>query len=185
MAEKKAKRFRRKSGVLFRVPLGDDKYGYGQIVTGACDIFFDYVDDGNNTDVHIVLNSRVLFRISVQIGPLHDGVWEVLGVYPIREEHTEELDSFRYDLMKEKYYIIKEDMKEVVATVEHIRDLGLECMASWGYHLVEDRLRDHFAGRRNYWVDADLNQHNPDFPDIETFYRQQGYDYVWKGDSEE
>ena len=184
MAEKKAKRFCRKPGVLFRIPLGDE-YGYGQIVTGAFDIFFDYVDDGKNTDIGSVLKSNVLFRIAVQIGPLHDGVWEVLGVYPVDKKKSMRKDSFKYDIMKEKYFIIKEDMTEIPSTPEEIRELGLECFASWGYKSVEDRLRDHFAGRKNYSVESFLNKQNPDFPDIETFYRQQGYDYVWKGDSEE
>ena len=171
--------------MVFRIPLGGNKFTYGQIIDEVGYGFLDFLDDGENTDIQQVLSSKMLYRLLVDYGVLNDGIWEVLGIYPVKAENAERRDKFNYDYMKERYVIVKENMVEVPSTPEEIRKLGLECFASWGHKSVEDRLRDHFAGRKCYWVEESLNEHNPDFPDIETFYRQQGYDYVWKGDSEE
>ena len=184
-SDKKRKYFRRKVGMVFRVPLGEDLYGYGQIANETEEIFFDYVDNAKNVNIGNLLNHKVIFKIVVQNGPLHDGIWEVLGLYPVVEQNATRKDRFNYDFMKERYVIVKEDMTEVPSTPEEIRKLGLECFAAWHYTNVEDRLRDHFAGRKNYWIESFLNSHNPDFPDIETFYRNQGYNYVWEGDNNE
>jgi len=178
------KSFRRKIGMVFRVPLGNDKFAYGQMVTLGLYAFFDYQDNGQSTNIGDVLNAKMLFKIIVQIGPLHDGIWSVIGTEPVKEELLIRKNSFKYDRDTKQYVMYEADMKEIPTTEEEIRKQGLEYFAAWGYRLVEDRLRDHFAGRMNYWVERDLHKDDPTFPNIETFYKQQGYDYVWKGNPE-
>ena len=188
--KKKRKYFREKLGMVFRIPLGDTFYGYGQITNETEYAFFDYTDNAKNTKIDDVINSKMIFKIVVQIGPLHDDIWEVLGIYPVDEKNAQRKDRFKYDDFKDQYFVIPvnwniDNKFEIPSTAEEIRKLGLECFASWGYKLVEDRLRDHFADRKCYWVEADLNEHDPNFPDVETFYREQGYDYVWEGDPDD
>lgn len=174
MSEKKI-RIRRNPGQVFKVPLGEGKYGYGQTTSYNC-AFFDYQDHGEITDLKDLLKHTVIFRVGVAHYAITDGIWPVLGVLPVDPALEKEEDPFTYNTLKQTYLIWNTGTDRVPATPEEI--YNLECFASWGPEHVERRLRDHFAGRPNYTVENFRNQHNPDFErDIEKFYAQYGYEF--------
>ena len=81
------------------------------------------------------------------------GIWQVIGHVPLTE-----------DLKEEPWFFKKDDISGVLtfyrnSTGEEIpatrRDCeSLECAAVWEVEHVVERLQDHFAGRRNAWVDS-------------------------------
>ena len=105
--KKKRKYFRQKLGMIFRISLDNGQYAYGQVIDEVGYGFFDFLDDGENTDIQQVLSSKMLYRLLVDYGVLNDGIWEVLGIYPVKAESAERRDKFNYDYMKERYVIVK------------------------------------------------------------------------------
>lgn len=176
------KGIRKKIGQVYRIPLEEGVYGYGQVVTDVEHAFFDYKDNGHDTDIEKVLAASVLFKLTVDSYVVNKGYWEILGVYPVNPEYQQYIPCFSYNFNNSNCYEIWHKGKgRVPATWEEIKDL--ECLSSWGHEHVEQRLRDHFAGRPNFDVEYFRNKHNPDFErDIVKFYKQYGYDFKLPGE---
>lgn len=172
----KKKRFRERIGMVFRVPLRENnQYAYGQVATEVDNIFFDHVDtEGQWTPVEQILQKPVIFYVTVDQYVLKQELWEVLGVWPVDPQNTVFPDPFVWDDIAKKYFIMKSGVGDIPATIEDIQDR--ELLSSWGEWHVEDRLRDHFAGRPNYFVEEAKNRLNTNFPDMITFYKQYGVD---------
>lgn len=169
------KKIRRKAGQVFQVPLGDGTYGYGQTTSYNC-VFFNCRDKGEIKELKDIVKQPVIFRVGVDHYAITDGIWPVLGVLPVAHYLEEEEDPYTYDSIKGRYVIWKTGTLQVPATPEEI--YNLECFSSWGPEHVEQRLKDHFAGRPNYDVENFRNRHNPNFErDIVKFYAQYGYDF--------
>jgi hypothetical protein len=158
----KKKRFRKKDGMLFQVPIG-----YA---------FFNYRDQGK-ADVDTILKAPLLFRLSVDAYVLKDGLWPVLGVYKVRDEIKEKKEGFMID-HKDRVMRWKADGEKIPITLEEAREEKLEELSSWGHGSVEQRLRDHFAERLNHDVEEMYSSDSENFPDIKTFYAMQGYDFT-------
>jgi hypothetical protein len=175
------KGIRKKIGQLYKIPLGDLIFSYGQVVTSVDHVFFDYLDQGNATDYDKILSSPVIFRCTVDRYVLAKGYWEILGVFPVNPTYQKYEELFSYNSFTKTYQIFKDGKGFVPATWEEIQDM--EPFASWQHKAVEQRLKDHFAGRPCYFIEKDRNEHSHDFPDIFTFYKRYGYDF--KLDEEE
>ena len=172
MTEKK-KRIREKPGQVFRVPLGKGLFGYGQLVD-PYSVFFDYKDNGTNTDPAFVIQQPVIFTVSVGSYAIKDQLWEVLSVLPVNPEFVQQRRLFTYTPDTKAYLIWESGTRQIVATPEDIKDL--ECFASWSHRSAEQRLLDYFEGRPNYSYEFHHNQHNPNFPKTrKEFYAQYGY----------
>jgi hypothetical protein len=177
----KPKKVREKIGDIFQINLGDGTFAYGQVVSKVEYAFFNFVNDGSIPNFLEIINSNALFRISVDRYVIRDGVWKILGKALIRDELLQKQNLFSFDRHTNEYTIWSPEGRRL-ANPDEIQDL--ECFASWGHKSVEQRLRDHFAGRPNYDVELERQSHKTDFPDIITFYKQYGYDFSF-GDDEE
>jgi hypothetical protein len=172
----KKKRIREEVGQVFQVPLGNNLYGYGQVAPTAEYAFFDYFNNGQIENLEDIINRPVLFRLTVDSYVIKEGLWPIIGILPVKKELKINNTPFTYDSDKNSYLIWKNGLEQILATPEEI--YNLECFASWEDKHVEQRLRDHFAGRPNFDVEYFRNQHNPNFErDIEKFYQQYGYDF--------
>ena len=169
------KGIRKKVGQVLRIPLEEGVYGYGQVATDVDHIFFDYKGDGQNTNIEEVLKSPVIFKVTVDKYVVNKGYWEVIGIYPVNPEYQICKDSFSYDPFNKRYTIWRMGQGQIPATKEEI--MGLERMASYGHGAVEQRLRDHFAGRPNYYVEKDISFFGPNYQSMKEFYKQYGYDF--------
>lgn len=180
MPEKK-KRIREKPGQVFRVPLGNGIYGYGQLIDPDS-VFFDYKDNGINTDPSFIVKQPIAFAVTVDSYAIKDQLWEVLSVLSVNPEF-EKLNprGFNYDYVKNIYYLWEKGKSPIPTAHEKIKDL--EAIASWGHRSAEQRLLDYFEGRPNYSYERMHNLHNPNFPKTrKEFYAQYGY--VVKEDDE-
>lgn len=176
------KGIRKKVGDVFRIPLGNQVYAYGQAVTIAANVFFDYTDNGVNTDVDKILNSIPLFKVTVDRYVLSKGYWEIIGKYPVDPTLSSYEDAFIYDPIIKQYLIFKDGIGQIPATWEEIKNL--EPLTSWGHGSVEQRLKDYLAGRPNYDIEYFHRWDRENFPDIYAFYKQYGYDFKYPGDEE-
>ncbi len=184
MQKPKRKYFKEKIGMVFRINLHEGTYGYGQIATETKFIFFDHMDvEGNFTPVEEILEKPVAFYATVDRYVLKEGLWEILGIWPVKPENQVFPATFSYNPFKETYTIFKNGVGNVPCTLEET--YGRECLASCGHGLIEQRLRDHFAKRPCYFVEQDRAQHLKNFPPIKEFYKQYGYDFHWLDDKVE
>jgi hypothetical protein len=169
------KGIRKKIGDVYKIPLGDGSFAYGQVVTAVDHVFFDFTDSGKANDLPSIINNRVLFKCTVDRYVISKGYWEIVGRLPVKKEHTVYNGLFSYNSFTNSYQIFKDGIGFVPATWEEVQNM--EPFASWGHRAVEQRLIDHFAGRPCYFIEADRNEHRKDFPDIFTFYKKYGYDF--------
>lgn len=181
----KKKRFRKKIGMVFRVDLKDGTYGYGQVATKTKNVFFDHKDDeGHFTPIEEILEKPIAFYAVVDHYVLKEGLWEILGIYPVKPENQVFPESFSYDPFEKTYTLFKNGIGDVPCTLEET--YGHECLASWGDWHIEQRLRDHFSGRPCYIVEEQRSQHlSHNFMSIKEFYKKYGYDFYWLDEEQE
>ena len=144
-----AKRQNRVVGAFLKIPLGDGEYGYGRILEEALFAFYD-IKASQPVSLMEVESKPILFKIWVMRNSVGSGRWEIVGNKPLEENLKGQPHFFKIDPIS-KAISIYHRSQERPATVEECE--GLECAAVWSAVHVEDRLRDHFLGRPNKWVE--------------------------------
>lgn len=83
---------------------------------------------------------------------LMSGRWPVVDYRPLEPELLSPVDYFIKDRLTGQYSIYRSsDGHTRESNFEECK--GLEAAAAWEAEHVEDRLRDHFAGRPNAWAE--------------------------------
>lgn len=190
MDKSKRKYFREKIGMFFRIPLDHGSYGYGQVATKTKYIFFDHQDKEDKwTDPEIILQKSLAFYAVVDNYVLKKGLWEILGIYPVKPEYKVFPAPFSYDPFLKTYGLLIKGKGFVPCSIEETE--GRELQASWEHGAIEQRLRDYFAKRPCYFTALDrrhlsyfqydnpATHHLPKFPTIHEFYRQYGYEFPY------
>lgn len=180
----KKKRFREKIGMVFRINLHEnDMYAYGQVTTDKYYVFFDHYDIKDQwTPIEEIIKKPIIFNAIVFNWVLKDGIWEVLGVWPVKEEHKTFPKRFRYYggsyiLTDGGEYWLNGEKCSREKTFGHEPDIIVENT------MTEQRLRDHFANRPCYFTEKYRWQHfPPPHPRPKEFYAQYDYDFHWFDD---
>lgn len=179
----KRKYFKKKIGMVFRVNLRDGTYGYGQVATEVDNIFFNHMNkESDFTNVEEILQKPLAFYATVDRYVLKEGIWEILGIWPVKPEHQVFPEMFGYNPFKKTYFLWKTALKQDPCTLEET--YGRECLASWGDWHIEQRLRDYFAQRPCYIVEEQRSQHLNNLLSIKEFYKQYDYDFHWLDDEQ-
>jgi hypothetical protein len=188
----KRKYFREKLGMVFRIDLREGTHGYGQVATETKYIFFDHQDPYDHpTPVEEILEKPVAFYSVVDRYVLKEGLWDILGVWPVKPENQIFPDPFGYNDWTKSYFIWKTGVGQVPCTLEET--YGREILASYGHGAIEQRLRDHLARRPNYWVERSRSDHlyptsrefAVTYPRMKEFYAQYGYNFHWLDEEDE
>ena len=188
----KRKYFRENVGMVFRIDLQEDEaYAYGQVATETKYIFFNNMDKKDQwTPIEEIIQKPLAFYATVDRYVLKEGLWEILGVWPVKPENQVFPDPYFYDPFLNTYKIYKTGVGPVFCEPEEIK--GREPLTSWGHGGIQQRLRDHFAKRPNYDRVYDRTKHlsegfpnNSEFPTRKEFYEHFGYDFHWLDDEEE
>jgi hypothetical protein len=79
------------------------------------------------------------------------GLWPIVGHVP-SEDQLKAPPRFIQDALNKDRFEIYEDGKIRPSTRGECS--SLECTAVWDPEHIEDRLRDHYAGRKNKWVES-------------------------------
>jgi hypothetical protein len=140
---------RRTVGSVIEIPV-DDFVVHAQILPETDIVVFDS-KTLDNPSVKAILTRTVLFRVAANHDAILDGRWRKVGKGPLAPEHSKPVPRFIQDpLASEKFEIyLGGDIRPAT------RDdcAGLDRCAVWAVPHIEDRIRDHYAGKPNVWVE--------------------------------
>jgi hypothetical protein len=140
----------RREGDVVAISLGDGTYAFGIVLAEPQMVFFD-LRSSSVPPVEEILDSPEVFRIWVMNSAITGGRWQVIGNIDLGAELRASPVFFREDPITNALYLYQSG-KAWPAAREDCE--GLERAAVWSASHVEDRLRDHFAGRTNKWVES-------------------------------
>lgn len=150
----------RAPGRVVRIDLGDGRCAYGRQLLGASVEFYDRSGKaGEKADLLDVVAWPVAFTLLVMNYAFRrQGGWELLDVVPLTDEERALTQRWaKQDAISGALSIYWSDPEtgtsgETPATLQECD--GLEVAAVWDREHVEDRLRDHFDGQPNRWVES-------------------------------
>ena len=150
-------RVRRVEGLIVKIPLRDGKAAYGLVLKDPLIAVFDReFDDGDDPDPAALLNLPIAFEVMVMNYAIAEGQWPVIGRVRVPDHLKGPRRFCKQDRVTGELSIYHEiealaPHYERKASADECR--GLETAAVWEPEHVEDRIRDHFAGRPNIWVE--------------------------------
>lgn len=146
------KKQRKIPGMVVEVDLRNGSYCYAQVLEHGI-AFFDYRSQKRLDRIEALNEVQVLFVIAVYREVITKGIWPKIGMLPIRDEFKELPMKFIQDPVDpEKFSLYNPNTGEITPTTKD-KVIGLENAAVWASSHVEERLRDHYAGRPNVWVE--------------------------------
>jgi Immunity protein 26 len=146
-----AKRQRRKPGNILAIPATDGSLYFGRELNKGVVACYDLRSDVV-VKPELVLGSPVLFSVPVMNYAITKGRWPVIGWASLEPALAKPIDFFMQDMYTGEFSIYKENGEIIPATRSEIE--GLECEAAWEPEHIEDRLRDHYAGQKNIWLES-------------------------------
>ena len=153
MAKKDQKRaMRRKVGDVLRIPLGNGENGFGRVLPSVLVAFYD-AKSPPDLSIDEIVDRAILFKVWVMDYAIKKGVWQVIGNVPPTEDLLVEPWFFKKDPISEVLTLYRDSTGEEVPAKRSDCE-KLEYAAVWDPEHVADRLRDHFAGRPNMWVES-------------------------------
>jgi hypothetical protein len=104
-------------------------------------------------ELHIdgIVQLPIAFFAAVRDSAVKDGRWPIVGHVPL-DGTLVPPPKFIQDPLKPNSFSIYENNGTIISATRS-QCAGLERAAVWEPEHVEDRLRDHFAGRVNKWVE--------------------------------
>ncbi|MFD2232105.1 Imm26 family immunity protein [Alkalimarinus sediminis] len=143
-----SKKQRRTIGSIFKLPV-DDYFVHGQILDDTEIVVFDTKGRKIEDPGEIVLQP-ILFRVSANSDAILDGHWLKIGKAKISKELSKPIPRYIQDALSPDKYEIYE--RGVTRKATRDECLGLECVAVWAVNHVTDRVRDHYNGVPNVWL---------------------------------
>jgi hypothetical protein len=141
------KTVRRREGDFVVIDLGDSKHSYAQVAAEPLMLFF---------DGRFANDLPVLFRLWVSNYAITRGRWPIICRGSLAPENEEEPFFYKQDAITGKLALYHSSFAQTnwerPATFAECE--ALECAAIWEPEHVEDRLRDHYAGQPNRWLES-------------------------------
>jgi hypothetical protein len=145
------KRQQRTLGAIIRISLGNGDFAFGQILDKANFAFFALKTKSEDPDINIIVSRPILFIVAVYDRAVTSGRWKKIGKLAIDESLLKLPNKFIQDSHTGKFEIYDANTGETrSSTRDEVQDL--ECAAVWEPEHVESRLRDHYDGKENVWV---------------------------------
>jgi immunity protein 26 of polymorphic toxin system len=153
-------RANRAPGRVVRIDLGKGRCAYGRALNKPTVEFYDRPGKTEEVvDLIELVSAPVIFRIAVMDYAFRrHGGWELLHVVTLTQQERTRVEHYaKQDVFTNAISIYWKDpisgsYGETPATFAECQ--GLERCAVWDPNHVEDRLRDHFDGRPNIWVES-------------------------------
>jgi hypothetical protein len=150
---KKSEQQCRNPGDVVRIALGDGFHAYARVMKEATFAVYNaHVPDTQELPLAAFHTLPILFHIAVMDHAVKKGRWKILGNISPEMLSTEVPPKFIQDPLDRTNFSIYRDGQIRRATREEC--IGLECAAVWEPEHVEDRIRDHYAGRPNKWSES-------------------------------
>ena len=140
------------AGQVLEIEIDDSIYAYAQDV-GAGFVFFDYRSECtlDFDDLDNVLNAPALFFSEVFEDYKSASGWRKIGRAPVRAEVQYPPPQFMRNGDRFRIY---DPHTGIISAATYDECKDLERCAVWEVEHVEDRLRDHFAGQPNKWLES-------------------------------
>jgi|SRR5882762_1686079 len=141
---------KRTVGDIVEIPLGDETHTYAHVLQEASFGVYDCRVHEELT-MEQVVSRPVLFFVAVMDYAIKTGRWRIVGHSPL-DLLPRRPPTFIQDAMNRDSFSIYENGQIRPATREQC--IGLERTAVWDPEHVEERIRDHYAGQKNKWLEA-------------------------------
>jgi Immunity protein 26 len=145
------KRQRRKPGNILAIPNATGKLYFGRELKEGVVAFYNIKSDVQIA-IEKILCASILFSVAVMNHAIIRNNWTIIGWKPLEPELAKSPDFFMQDAHSGNFSIYKEGGQIVPATRKQVK--GLEIAAGWEPEHIVDRLDDHFAGRKNKWLES-------------------------------
>lgn len=148
---------RRRPGQIVRVELGQGTCSYARVLNEPLVAFYDLLFGASQkTSLEEVISSPVAFTLMVMNHAITRGRWPVIGRVSLSPELQVPPAFCKQDAATGRLSVYQE-VPELAPHYERLAKAGecsgLEAAAVWEPEHVEDRLRNHFAGEPNKWVE--------------------------------
>lgn len=140
---------------MVEIPLGEGRRGFARDLGLEVEFYDCQATEGEDVDVAGLEGTSVAFRVWVMDSAFKpSSTWRSIGKLPLRADESPDSRFAKQDPLTGALSIYWKDSAagtwhEEPATPEECA--GLEVAAVWSAEHVEDRLRDHFAGRPDKW----------------------------------
>lgn len=141
---------RRVIGGVLKVPLGGGWHAYAWTLPEVDFALFDLRTDVEMSAAEVVTHP-VAFRVMVNGSAYLDGRWTRIGKVTPPPEVLAPVPTYIQDQFTGQFSIY---LAGDIRPATRAECIGLECCAVWAPEHVEDRLRDHVAGRRCKWGES-------------------------------
>lgn len=141
-------------GSIIEVPLADDLYSYGQIISRAEVAFFNYIGCQLDDKYLPPMNyDGVLFIVSIMNYAITSGRWKKVKKMEIDGKLLGRREYFMQDAITQEISIYQSD-DGAIRPGSRSEAQGLERAAVWSPEHVEERLRDWHDNKPNRSVES-------------------------------
>jgi len=141
---------KKKPGTIVLIDLGDGYHAY------ARELHHPFVAIYDTRTIEPMEPDQIISQPFLFILAVFDKAfirWQKVGYVPLIPNELAVPDRFIQDVVNPgDCRIVDVDGWEHPATIEEC--IGLEAAAIWDSDEVEDRIRDHYAGRKNVWLES-------------------------------
>lgn len=146
------KRQRITLGSILEININNQYNVYAQILTEADYAFFDYKSQNNLSDFSVLETAPILFIVAVYDDVVTKGHWLKVGKLALRKELKVKPMKFIQDSLNPDQFELYDPNNGETIPATKDQCIGLEPAAVWEANHVEDRIRDHYEGKENVWV---------------------------------
>jgi len=147
---------RRTIGAIVEIDLGDGYYSYARILDYASFAFYDILSAERVGTIKQITDKPILFTLAVYNDVVSSGHWVKIGTVPLPHSLQTLPTQFIQDALHPGRFELYYPNSGKIQPVPKEACEGLERCAVWDANHVEERLRDHFAGRPCKWLKEDL-----------------------------
>ena len=141
-----------KEGTILRISLGNESFAFARVLPNFQMAFYAGRTSQADDSSPAAPGSDVLWKLTVMKSAFTSDRWPVVGHRPLEAALAAPVEYFMRDSLTGRYSIYRSSDGNIREST-YVECKSLEAMAVWEIEHVEDRLRDHFAGRSNVWAE--------------------------------
>ena len=136
-------------GDIVRIELDNDSHSYACVLPHASFAFYDYCGN-EELPIEEIVRKPILFFAAVMARATKTGRWSKEGHCEL-DPHLAPPPKFIQDPLNPKSFSLYFNDGRIVPSSRE-ECTGLERCSVWEPEHIEERIRDHFAGRENRWL---------------------------------
>ena len=141
------------TGAILEIKIENQYYVYAQILNKGHGVaFFDFKINEKLTDLSVLETAKTLFILTVYDNVITNGHWLIVGKLGIRNEFKKLPMKFIQDKLNPKHFELYNPDSGKITKATKEQCIGLERASVWAANHVEDRIRDHYLGVTNVWL---------------------------------